>query len=156
MTLNQRTCPIVIGTRHGTPSESITIIFLMICTLETRYCFLLPDGGTLPGGPYPAYLNLEVDRDGAVTGEVHFACEPKYPAPIAVGAELTLHAPHPNSIVGDNVILKVKLVDDSGRSPDMFKVQQPSFGLIPRRTTVQLVRTMISCQCCGERCLIEI
>jgi diguanylate cyclase (GGDEF)-like protein len=74
----------------------------------------LPDGGTFPGGPYPAYLNLEVDHDGAVTGEVHFASEPKYPAPIAVGAEFDLHAPNPDSIVGDDVILKVKLVDDSG------------------------------------------
>jgi hypothetical protein len=75
---------------------------------------LLPDGGTLPGGPYPVYASLEVDADGVVSGEVHFASEPKYPPPISIGAEFDLHVPHPDSILGDTVNLRVRLVDDSG------------------------------------------
>ncbi len=74
----------------------------------------LSDGGILPGGPYPVYASLEVDADGAALGEVHFACEPKHPAPISVGTEFDLHVPHPDSILADNVNLRVKLVDDSG------------------------------------------
>ena len=60
------------------------------------------------------YASLEVDDDGAASGEVHFACEPKYPAPISIGVEFSLHVPHPESILGDNVVLTVRLVDDSG------------------------------------------
>ena len=50
----------------------------------------LPEGGALPGGSYPVYLELEVAEDGAVTGEVHFFSEPKYPRPIFVGKEFDL------------------------------------------------------------------
>lgn len=74
----------------------------------------LPDGGTLPGGPYPVYARLEVDDDGAAHGELHFACEPKHPAPISIGTEFNVHVPHPDSIFGDNVILVVRLVDNLG------------------------------------------
>src|SRR5580692_4987432 len=74
----------------------------------------LPDGGTLPGGAYEVYLKLEVTEDGAVTGDVHFLCEPTYPRPIAMGREFDLHVPHPDSILGDNVVFRVKFVDDSG------------------------------------------
>jgi diguanylate cyclase (GGDEF)-like protein len=74
----------------------------------------LPDGGPLPGGMYNVYANLEVDDNGAAIGEVHFASEPKYPPLVSIGTEFDLHVPHPNSILDDNVILKVRLVDDSG------------------------------------------
>jgi len=74
----------------------------------------LPDGGTLPGGPYPVYVRLEVDDDGAALGELHFGGEPKYPPPISIGAEFDLHVPRPDSILGDNVNLRVALMDDSG------------------------------------------
>jgi hypothetical protein len=62
-----------------------------------------------PGGPYPVYASLEVDDDGSALGELHFASEPKYPPPISIGTEFDLHAPHPESILGDNVIVRVKL-----------------------------------------------
>ncbi len=74
----------------------------------------LPDGSTLPGGPYPVYASLEVDEHGAASGEVHFASEPRYPAPISIGTEFGVEVPHPNSILGDNVSLRVRLLDDSG------------------------------------------
>jgi diguanylate cyclase (GGDEF)-like protein len=74
----------------------------------------LPDGGILPGGAYPVYMNLDVDDDGAALGELHFACEPRHPPPISIGAEFDLHVPHPDSILGDTVTLRVRLVDDSG------------------------------------------
>ena len=74
----------------------------------------LPDGGILPGGAYPVYVSLEVDDNGVAQGELHFACEPKHPPPIAVGTEFDLHVPQPNSIVGDTVNLRVRRVDDSG------------------------------------------
>lgn len=74
----------------------------------------LPDGGILPGGLYPVYVDLEVAENGVVTGEVHFHSEPKYPRPISIGREFDLHIPHPDSILGDNVVLTVKFVDDSG------------------------------------------
>jgi diguanylate cyclase (GGDEF)-like protein len=74
----------------------------------------LPDGGIFPAGAYPVYASLEVDGDGAAQGDLHFACEPKHPAPISIGVEFDLHVPHPESIVADNVILKVRLVNDSG------------------------------------------
>lgn len=74
----------------------------------------LPDGGALPGGAYPVYLNLQVAEDGSATGHVHFLGEPKYPRPISIGIEFDLHVPHPDSIFGDDVVFKVRFVDDSG------------------------------------------
>jgi hypothetical protein len=75
----------------------------------------LPDGGTLPGGPCPVYLELEVTEDGGVTGEVHFFSEPKFPRPISIGREFDLHVPRPDSILGENVVLlRVRFADDSG------------------------------------------
>lgn len=74
----------------------------------------LPDGGILPGGAYPVYASLEVDGDGAASGEVHFACEPKHPPPVSIGVEFDIHVPYPDSILGDTVNMRVKLVDGSG------------------------------------------
>lgn len=74
----------------------------------------LPDGCSLPQGSYPVYLSVEVSDDGAATGEVHFLNEPKYPRPIAMGKEFNLHAPHPESFLGDNIILNLRFVDNSG------------------------------------------
>jgi diguanylate cyclase (GGDEF)-like protein len=74
----------------------------------------LPDGGILPAGAYPVYASLEVDDGGAALGEVHFACEPEHPPPISIGAEFDVHVPHPESILGDTVDLRVRLIDDSG------------------------------------------
>jgi hypothetical protein len=82
--------------------------------LRNQGIAFLPDGGSLPGGSYPVYLRLEVTEDGVVVGEVHFLSEPKYPRPISIGREFDLHVPHPDSILGDTVVLKVKFVDDSG------------------------------------------
>ena len=65
----------------------------------------LPDGGILPAGPYPVYASFEVDDDGAAEGEAHFACEPKHPPPISIGTEFNVHVPHPESMLGDTVIL---------------------------------------------------
>jgi hypothetical protein len=74
----------------------------------------LQDGGALPGGQYPVYASLDVDEDGAALGELHFLCEPKYPPPISVGVEFDIVIAHPESILGDNVNLKVTLTDKSG------------------------------------------
>ncbi|PYV62989.1 MAG: hypothetical protein DMG97_38950 [Acidobacteria bacterium] len=74
----------------------------------------LPEGGILPGGQYPVYASLEADDDGVALGELHFACEPKHPPPISIGEEFDVHVPHPQSILGDTVKLRVRLVDDSG------------------------------------------
>ena len=74
----------------------------------------LPDGCSLPSGSYPVYCRLEVSKDGAAAGDVHFHGEPKHPRPIVLGKEFDLHVPHPDSILGDSVILNVRFVDDSG------------------------------------------
>jgi predicted nucleotide-binding protein len=74
----------------------------------------LPDGCSLPSGSYPVYSRVDVNADGAATGEVHFHGEPKYPRPIAIGRDFDLHIPHPDSILGDNVVLSVKFVNNFG------------------------------------------
>jgi|HubBroStandDraft_1064217.scaffolds.fasta_scaffold00519_14 predicted nucleotide-binding protein len=74
----------------------------------------LPGGCSLPQGPYTVYVSVDVSDDGAATGEVHFLSEPKYPRPIAIGKEFDLHIPHPESLFGDNVILNLRFVDNSG------------------------------------------
>jgi predicted nucleotide-binding protein len=74
----------------------------------------LPGGCSLPAGSYPVYAEIDLDDDGSATGEAHFSCEPKHPRPIPIGKEFDLHLPHPDSILGDNVILNVSFVDDSG------------------------------------------
>jgi predicted nucleotide-binding protein len=75
---------------------------------------ILPDGGPMPGGNYPVYASVDVDDDGVVNGEVHFLSEPKYPRPIPIGTEFDLLMPHPDSVVGDNVYLRVRMVDEGG------------------------------------------
>jgi predicted nucleotide-binding protein len=76
---------------------------------------VLPIGGPLPAGSYPVYARIEIDDDdGAVSGEVHFHSEPRYPRPISLGEEFDLLMTHPDSILGDNVYLRVKFVDERG------------------------------------------
>ncbi len=75
---------------------------------------VLPDGGSLPGGNYPVYARVEVDDNGGVSGEVHFLNEPKFSRPIPIGKEFDLLVPHPDSILGDNIDLRVRFVDESG------------------------------------------
>ncbi|MBZ5524741.1 MAG: toll/interleukin-1 receptor domain-containing protein [Acidobacteriia bacterium] len=82
--------------------------------LRNQGTAFLPEGGALPGGSYPVYPELDIDQDGAVTGEVHFAGEPKYPRPIAIGKDFEVYIPHPMSITGENVILTIRFVDNSG------------------------------------------
>jgi predicted nucleotide-binding protein len=74
----------------------------------------LPEGCTLPGGPYPVYSRIDVEDNGSASGEVRFLGEPKYPRPIAIGRDFDLHIPHPDSILGDNVVLRVRFLDESG------------------------------------------
>jgi predicted nucleotide-binding protein len=74
----------------------------------------LPGGCSMPEGSYPVYARLDVNDDGAATGEVHFMSEPNYPRPIAIGKEFHLHVPHPDSILGDSVILTVRFIDERG------------------------------------------
>jgi len=75
---------------------------------------VLPGGGSLSRENYPVYARVEVDDDGAVSGEVHFLSEPKYSRPIPLGKEFDLLIPHPDSILGDNIELRVRFVDESG------------------------------------------
>ena len=82
--------------------------------LRNQGIAFLPDGGALPAGPYPVYPELDVAQDGAVTGEMHFAGEPKYPRPIPIGKDFHVHIPDPESITGENVIVTVRFVDNSG------------------------------------------
>lgn len=82
--------------------------------LEPQGTAFLPGGCSLPAGPYAVYAELEVDDDGSAAGEVHFFGEPNYPRPIEIGKEFDLHIPHPDSMLGDNVILRLRFVDDSG------------------------------------------
>jgi predicted nucleotide-binding protein len=74
----------------------------------------LPHGCGLPEGSYPVYSRIEVADDGSATGEVHFLSEPKHPRPIAIGKDFDLHIRHPDSILGESVILNVKFVDNAG------------------------------------------
>lgn len=82
--------------------------------LEDQGLAFLPSGCGLPSGSYPVYSKLEISDDGAAVGEVHFMSEPRYPQPIALGRDFDLHVPHPDSILGDNVVLRVRFVDESG------------------------------------------
>lgn len=99
--------------------------------LRNQGTAFLPEGGILPGGSYPVYPTLEVAEDGAVTGELHFASEPKYPRPISQGREFDVHILHPDSILGDYLVMRVKFVDESGTvngyvhgSPAQFRPQR--------------------------------
>jgi len=74
----------------------------------------LPGGCSLPEGPYTVYVSVDVSDGGAATGEVHFLSEPNYSRPIAIGKEFDLHVPHPDSILGDSVILNLRFVDNAG------------------------------------------
>ena len=101
------------GIAPGQRAERPTIEY-WIMRLTNQGMAFLPKGGALPRGPYPVFPELDIAQDGAVTGEVHFAGEPKYPRPISIGTDFDVHIPHPDSITGENVILTIRFVDNSG------------------------------------------
>jgi len=82
--------------------------------LEGQGIAFLPEGLSVPSGSYPISCKLEVAESGAATGGVHFFCEPKYPRPIGIGIEFDVHIPHPDSILGDYMVLHVRFVDEHG------------------------------------------